>query len=53
MADERYVVVMVECPRCKTKRKVHVASSTGGAQMGRPDDSMHQVQQAFQSSGPR
>jgi phage FluMu protein Com len=34
MADERYVVMTVECPRCKTKQKVHVAARTGGAQMG-------------------
>jgi len=33
MADERYVVMTVECQRCKTKQKVHVATSTGGAQM--------------------
>jgi len=33
MADERYVVMTVEC-RCKTKQKVHVAARTGGAQMG-------------------
>ena len=34
MADERYVVMTVECPRCKTKQKVHVAARTGFAQMG-------------------
>jgi phage FluMu protein Com len=34
MADERYVVMTVECPRCKTKQKIHVATRTGFAQMG-------------------
>ncbi len=34
MADERYVVMTVECPRFKTKQKIHVAARTGGAQMG-------------------
>ena len=34
MADDRYVVMTVECPRCKTKQKVHVAARTGFAQMG-------------------
>ena|SRR5437016_10737183 len=34
MADEHYIVMTVECPRCKTKQKVHVAASTGGPQMG-------------------
>ncbi len=34
MADERYVVMTVECPRCKTKQKVHVAARTESAQMG-------------------
>jgi hypothetical protein len=33
MADERYVVMMVECSRCKTKQKVHIVASTGGTQM--------------------
>ena len=33
MADERYVVMTVECQRCKTKQKVHVAASPGGAQI--------------------
>jgi hypothetical protein len=33
MADERYVVMTVECGYCKTKQKVHIAASTGGAQM--------------------
>jgi len=34
MAEERYVVMTVECPRCKTKQKVHVAARTGFAQLG-------------------
>ena len=34
MADKPYVVMTVECPRCKTKQKVHVAARTGFAQMG-------------------
>jgi tartrate dehydratase beta subunit/fumarate hydratase class I family protein len=33
MADERFVVVTVECQHCKTKQKVHVAITTGSAQM--------------------
>jgi hypothetical protein len=35
MADEPYVVMTVECSRCKTKQKVHVAVSAGGAQVGK------------------
>ena len=34
MAEERYIVMMVECKYCKTKQKVHVAARTGFAQMG-------------------
>jgi hypothetical protein len=34
MADERYVVMTVECQHCKTKQKVHVAARTGFAQLG-------------------
>ena len=34
MADERYVVMTVECQHCKTNQKVHVAASTDGAQVG-------------------
>jgi hypothetical protein len=34
MADERYVVMTVECQHCKIKQKVHIAASTDGAQMG-------------------
>jgi hypothetical protein len=29
MADKRYVMVAVQCPRCKTKQKVHVAARPG------------------------
>jgi hypothetical protein len=29
MADERFVVMPVECPRCKTKQKIHVAARSG------------------------
>jgi transposase-like protein len=32
MANERYVLMTVECPRCKTNQKVHVAITTGGAE---------------------
>jgi len=31
MADERYIIVTVECPSCKTKQKVHVAARVGAA----------------------
>lgn len=34
MADERFVVMTVECQHCKTKQKVHVAARTNGAQLG-------------------
>jgi hypothetical protein len=34
VANEHYVVMTVECPRCKTKQKVHVSTSLGGAQVG-------------------
>jgi hypothetical protein len=34
MLGERYVVMMVESPRCKTKQKVHVSTSSGGVQVG-------------------
>jgi hypothetical protein len=30
MADERYVVMTVECTVCQTMQKIHVAISTGG-----------------------
>jgi hypothetical protein len=33
MADERYVVMTVECQHCKTKQKVHIDASAGGAQV--------------------
>jgi hypothetical protein len=29
MADEQYVVMTVECPTCKAKQKVYVASLAG------------------------
>jgi phage FluMu protein Com len=32
MKTKRYIVMTVECPRCKTKQKVHVACN--GAQNG-------------------
>ena len=32
--NEHYIVMTVECPRCKTKQKVHVSTSIGGAQKG-------------------
>lgn len=34
MADERFVVMTVECQNCKTKQRVHVAARTGIAQTG-------------------
>ncbi len=34
MADERYVVMKVECSRCKTKQKVHVNTRPDISQMG-------------------
>ena len=34
MANERYVVMTVECSQCKANQKVHVSTSTGGAQLG-------------------
>jgi hypothetical protein len=33
VGNERYVVMTVECQRCKTKQKVHVAAHTGPSQM--------------------
>jgi phage FluMu protein Com len=33
MSDERYIVMTVECSRCKTKQKVHVALRTAPTQM--------------------
>jgi hypothetical protein len=33
MADERYIVMTVECKHCKTKQRVQIATSTGGTQM--------------------
>ena len=34
MTDEHYFVMTVECQHCKTKQKLHVAASAGGAQTG-------------------
>jgi hypothetical protein len=34
MVNEPYIVMTVECSVCQTMQKVHVASSTGGAQVG-------------------
>ena len=33
MADERFVVMTVECQHCKTKQAIHVAAKPGFAQM--------------------
>jgi hypothetical protein len=32
MADERYVVMTVECEHCRTKQKVHISAHAGGSQ---------------------
>lgn len=34
VANERYVVMTVECPTCKTKQRVHVEVRTGPSQIG-------------------
>jgi hypothetical protein len=34
MANERYVVITVECSLCKTKQKIHVAITLGGTEYG-------------------
>jgi phage FluMu protein Com len=34
MPDEHYFIVKVECSRCKTKQKVHVATPAGLALTG-------------------
>lgn len=34
VTSDHYIVMMVECPTCKTKQKVHVAVTVGGAQTG-------------------
>jgi hypothetical protein len=31
MHGERYIEIMVECPDCETRQKVHVSTATGGA----------------------
>jgi len=33
MANDHYIVMTVECSRCKTKQKIHVALRTGATQM--------------------
>jgi hypothetical protein len=33
MADEHYIIMTMECSRCKTKQKVHVAVHIGPTQM--------------------
>lgn len=33
MANSHYVVVSVECPRCKTVQKLHIAAWTEAAQL--------------------
>lgn len=33
MASSHYVVVSVECPRCKTRQKLHVAAWTESARL--------------------
>ena len=33
MANDRYVVTTVQCPRCKTNQKVHVSTNGDGLQM--------------------
>ena len=39
MADEHIIVMMVQCPRCKTEQKIHVAFRAGFGQMG--DETIH------------
>jgi hypothetical protein len=34
MSDKRYLVMTVECGRCKTKQKIHIANRTEVAQKG-------------------
>jgi transcription elongation factor Elf1 len=33
MANERYVVTTVQCPRCKANQKVHVSTNGGDVRM--------------------
>ena len=42
MADERCVVMTVECPRCKTKQKIHVVARLGPTLMA--DESIQCIQ---------
>jgi hypothetical protein len=32
MANDHYIVMTVECSRCKTKQKIHVSTSVGDGQ---------------------
>ena len=34
MADQHIIVMTVECPRCETKQKIHVAFGARFGQMG-------------------
>ena len=34
MANERYIIMTVECSDCKTKQKIHVAAPAKLARMG-------------------
>ena len=34
MSDKRYLVMTVECARCKTKQRIHIANRTECAQTG-------------------
>ena len=31
MANERYMIMTEQCPRCKTKQRIHVGTNTGAA----------------------
>jgi len=46
MADERFVVMTVECQHCKTKQKVHVAARTK-AHSWTPERFYHQLSHHF------
>ncbi len=47
MADERVVVMTVECRHCKAKQAVHVAARTGFVQMGDQTIACSQFQKDF------
>jgi hypothetical protein len=34
MSDKRYLIMTVECARCKTKQKIHIANRSEVAQKG-------------------